>query len=658
MVKLGLKINSVKMTTSIAVLVMTAIIGSIALVSGAIFVNLHEQAIQAGKAQQTTNLATAATILEHRIPGSVLSWSPEGTMGTFQSWAIPRSLNDTEIIDSVTRVTNQDASIYVFDPATQNLVSATTSVLGADGKRVSAMPIDAYSAAYSPILAKEQYVGRVEVNGIDYFGALHPIQKVGGELLGAIFVGTPMAHVEASANSALATILAVGGAVTLILSSLGFVASLLITRPIPRLAASMDKIAQGDYGVEVPYTSKGNEVGAMARAVEVFRENARQVVTLTAQERMTSEQRRADHAAMMQDLQQAFGRVVDAAVSGDFSQRVDVTFPDPELNNLAASINNLVDNVDRGLTETGAVLAAMARTDLTKRMAGDYQGAFGRLRDDINELADTLTRIVRGLRTSSKTLKTATGELLAGANDLNDRTAKQSATIEETAAAMQQLADTVEENARRAEAASENARTVSATATEGGDAMHRANDAMQRIADSSSKIGNIIGLIDDIAFQTNLLALNASVEAARAGEAGEGFAVVALEVRRLAQSSAQASSDIKALVEQSGLEVVAGTKLVGEAADKLLTMLGSVRQSSDLISAIADATKFQAAGIREVCSAVSDLDKMNQHNAALVEQTNAAVEQAEFQAADLDQMVEIFAIDGKRVADNDVRKRA
>ena len=114
---------------------------------------------------------------------------------------------------------------------------------------------------------------------------------------------------------------------------------------------------------------------------------------------------------------------------------------------------------------------------------------------------------------------------------------------------------------------------MSQTATEGGIVMSKATDAMERITASSGKISNIIGLIDDIAFQTNLLALNASVEAARAGEAGKGFAVVAVEVRRLAQSAAQAESEVKGLIEQSGAEVTGGSRLVAEAAQKLVVML-------------------------------------------------------------------------------------
>jgi methyl-accepting chemotaxis protein len=168
---------------------------------------------------------------------------------------------------------------------------------------------------------------------------------------------------------------------------------------------------------------------------------------------------------------------------------------------------------------------------------------------------------------------------------------------------------------------------------------------MERITSSSAKISNIIGMIDDIAFQTNLLALNASVEAARAGDAGKGFAVVAVEVRRLAQSAAQASSEVKVLIEQSANEVKGGSKLVSNASEQLSAMLEAVNENASLMQSIAKASREQAAAIDEVSVAVRTLDEMTQHNAALVEETNAAIEQTEAQASELDRVVDIFTIE-------------
>jgi methyl-accepting chemotaxis protein len=356
------------------------------------------------------------------------------------------------------------------------------------------------------------------------------------------------------------TMLIIGGGLLLIVAIVAVFLARNLTKPITSLTAGMKKLAQGDLDVENRYAGRRDEIGEMADAVEVFRANARRVEVMSEDERAAAEARVEERALMMRNLQRAFGQVVDAAVKGDFSRRVTADFPDAELNSLADSVNNLVDTVDRGLNETGEVLSALANSDLSRRVVGDYEGAFGRLRDDTNNVCDTLSDTMQGLRHTSRTLKTATGEMLSGANDLNERTSKQGQTIEETSSAMGQLATTVGENAKRAESASAKARAVSQAATEGGVVMSKATDAMERITASSGKISNIIGLIDDIAFQTNLLALNASVEAARAGEAGKGFAVVAVEVRRLAQSAAQASSEVKGLIEQSGTEVTSGSR--------------------------------------------------------------------------------------------------
>jgi len=294
----------------------------------------------------------------------------------------------------------------------------------------------------------------------------------------------------------------------------------------------------------------------------------------------------------------------------------------------------------------------MAPTDLTHRVEGDYSGAFLQLKTDTNAVAEKLGEIVGRLKDISRQLKTATGEILSGANDLSERTTKQAATIEETSAAMGLLASTVMENARKARDASVVAASVTRTAEQGGAVMLKATDAMGRITESSGKISSIIGVIDVIAFQTNLLALNASVEAARAGEPGKGFAVVAVEVRRLAQSAAQASSEVKSLIEQSASEVRTGSKLVDEAAGQLEAMLDAARSANEVMEGIARQSQDQAASIEEVGVAVRLMDEMTQHNAALVEETTAAIEQTEAQASELDRIVEVF-----RVSDRETGNR-
>jgi methyl-accepting chemotaxis protein len=417
-----------------------------------------------------------------------------------------------------------------------------------------------------------------------------------------------------------------------------------VTQPLVGMTSSMLRLSEGDADVVIKEKQAIDEVAAMAKSLVVFKNNLieRKQLTVAADEvALRDKERAAEAAALNQNLSQ----VVGAAIAGDFSKRVPTNFGEAELNNLAGLVNDLVETVDRGLAESGEVLSALAETDLTKRINGTYAGAFERLKSNTNAVAETLVDIVTQLRDTSRSLKTATGEILSGANDLSERTTRQAATIEETSAAMDQLASTVAQTATRANEASTNSANFTRSAELGGQVMEQATTAMEKITASSSKISNIIGLIDDIAFQTNLLALNASVEAARAGEAGKGFAVVAVEVRRLAQNAAEASKEIKLLIDQSAGEVKGGSQLVADAAAKLTTMLEAARANNGLIESIARDSRQQAVAIEEVNTAVRQMDEMTQHNAALVEETNAAIEQTEGQASELDRIVGIFTLD-------------
>jgi len=440
---------------------------------------------------------------------------------------------------------------------------------------------------------------------------------------------------------------------TIVLLAIAIALCLLIIHTISAvvrdMADNMRRLAGGELDITLNGRERKDELGDMARALEVFLDNAKAVQAMDKDKQLERERELA--AQKVRDkMTEDVSAVVAAAGAGDFTARIDADYGNKDLDNIAAALNNLMEMVERGLGETGQVLAALADTNLTQRVTGTYQGAFDKLKTDTNAMADKLVEIVGQLKQTSRGVKSATGEILSGANDLSERTTKQAATIEETSAAMEQLAQTVMENAKRAGTASDQAKLASRTAEEGGEVMASANQAMERISNSSAKISNIIGMIDDIAFQTNLLALNASVEAARAGEAGKGFAVVAVEVRRLAQSAAEASSEVKVLIEKSGEEVSGGTRLVKEAAEKLSAILGAVRTNASEMEGIARESREQASAIEEVNTAVRQMDEMTQHNAALVEETNAAIEQTEAQASELDRIVEVFTLDDSAAA--------
>ncbi|MCP1210798.1 methyl-accepting chemotaxis protein [Devosia subaequoris] len=528
-------------------LVMAAIVVSISVVAMAVYLSFSSTMMQQGRDRQDSNLKTAATIFAaatNNKGGTVVHWAEDGAMSQVTGWAL-LPFFDTELVDGIARVTGAEAAIYITDKDSGALVNNTTTLHSADGESLKGRAIDPEGPVLAALSAGEGWFGEEELAGQRYYSAYFPVNREDGALAGALFVGETMATIEQSVADMMGFLAVIALATGLVLAGIGYVVSLVIIRPIPRIANAMGSIAEGAYDTEVPYRELGNEVGSMARAVEVFRENGLRVSEMTEAEAARIVADEENRRQMMAELQGAFGAVVDAAVAGDFGKRVATQFPDEELNVLASSVNNLVSTVDRGVSEVGAVLGALANTDLTRRMEGDYEGALARLKDDTNAVADKLNEVVGQLRATSGTLKTATSEILSGANDLSERTTKQAATIEETSAAMEQLASTVLTNAERAQDASRSAAQVTQTAEDGGRVMVEATDAMERITTSSGKISNIIGMIDDIAFQTNLLALNASVEAARAGEAGKGFAVVAVEVRRLAQSAAQASSEVK-----------------------------------------------------------------------------------------------------------------
>jgi methyl-accepting chemotaxis protein len=309
-----------------------------------------------------------------------------------------------------------------------------------------------------------------------------------------------------------------------------------------------------------------------------------------------------------------------------------------------------VEEIDRSLT-------LMAEGQLNHAIDWAFPAELESIRHAFNRTASRLQQTMRELRTTSSGVREATAEILTGANDLSSRTLRQSSAISEASASVESLAGAVSQTAGGARVALENAQAVDAGARQTREAMQAATEAMQQISQDSSKIRNIVGLIDDIAFQTNLLALNASVEAARAGEAGKGFAVVAIEVRRLAQSAAEASRDISGLVENSGKAVERGAGLVETAATRLQGMADKISQNSELTATIVHENERQDRSVNELKRVMGQLDEMTQHNAALVEQTNAAIEQTEGQAKRLDELVDFFvvertmaSVEGKRAA--------
>jgi len=302
----------------------------------------------------------------------------------------------------------------------------------------------------------------------------------------------------------------------------------------------------------------------------------------------------------------------------------------------------------RSITSTLSQAVKIANAIAEGRLVHDIQvtrhDELGQLLRAFQQMDERLAAIVGEVRQGSEAVNTAAKEIARGNDDLSQRTQEQASSLEETASSMEEMTSTVKQNAENASHANQLARGAREQAEHGGEVAHKAVAAMAEIDASSKKIGEIVGLIQDIAFQTNLLALNAAVEAARAGEQGRGFAVVASEVRSLAQRSAGAAKEIKGLINESEAKVKTGSELVNQSGKALAEIVDSVKKVTDIVAEIAAASQEQSAGIDQVNNAVMQMDEMTQQNAALVEQASAAARAMQDQASDLTSQVSFFQV--------------
>ena len=303
-------------------------------------------------------------------------------------------------------------------------------------------------------------------------------------------------------------------------------------------------------------------------------------------------------------------------------------------------------SIVRPLIEAEAAAHRIAEGDLTTDLRVRGRDETGRLAESLRRMQGALNTIVHEIRSATDSINTASSEVATGNQDLSMRTEHTAATLQQAASSMDEVTSTVRSSADAARQADLLAAQAAEAARHGGEVVSRVVSTMQGINDSSRQIGQIIGVIDGIAFQTNILALNAAVEAARAGEQGRGFAVVAEEVRSLARRSAQAAREIKSLIVDSVDKVESGAQLVEQAGASMTAIVDSVQRVSQVIGEISTASAEQSGGIQLVNEAVVQVDQMTQQNAALVEQSAAAAEAMRQQAVRLTSTVEVFRTAG------------
>jgi methyl-accepting chemotaxis protein len=389
-----------------------------------------------------------------------------------------------------------------------------------------------------------------------------------------------------------------------------------IVRPLMRLRASMLDLAEGREISDALETQRHDEIGAMAKAVKVFQDNA---IALKAAEAEAAEQQRA---------------------AEDDRRRRDEARKRKEEARADAALQ-----VARVIEALGSGLDRLAAGDLTCRLTQDFAAEYRKVQDDFNAAIDQLQQTIGTIVSSTREVSSAAAEISASTTDLSQRTEEQAANIEQTSASMEQISVTVKKNAENAQQANQLSQNTCAVADRGGEVVTQAVAAMSRIEESSRKISDIIGVIDEIARQTNLLALNAAVEAARAGEAGRGFAVVASEVRSLAQRSSQAAKDIKDLITNSNVQVREGVDLVNRAGGSLGEIVASIKQVATIVADIANASNEQAIGLDQISRALTQLDEVTQQNSALVEENAATAKTLEHQSSAMGERIDFFRLD-------------
>ena len=287
---------------------------------------------------------------------------------------------------------------------------------------------------------------------------------------------------------------------------------------------------------------------------------------------------------------------------------------------------------------------AQGKGDLTRRLVVESRDEVGELASQFNAFVARMQETLREVRASTLQVSRASNDIARSSEELAARTDQAAANLQETSASMEEITSTVAHSAESAQQANQLVQVTSDVARQGQTSMDQVERTMNDIDASAAKIGEIITMIDSIAFQTNILALNASVEAARAGEHGRGFAVVAQEVRTLASRSGEASREIRELIDTSVAHTRSGAELVRSTGKTMQEIVASVARVTDVIGEISAGTREQSSGIGQVNTAVAEMDTMTQQNAAMVQQTSSSASAMREHAQRLSQLINAFVL--------------
>ncbi|MDP5277310.1 methyl-accepting chemotaxis protein [Sphingomonas sp. DG1-23] len=428
-----------------------------------------------------------------------------------------------------------------------------------------------------------------ELSGVKMLGEIRPLIKEIAEVQEGRVEDRIAAEDTAVASAKWA--IWIGGAFAVALSVLlGWLLSRGIAAPVAQMTGVMNKLASGNNAVEVPGTTRGDEIGAMAKAVLVFREAA-------------VEKQKTDAAKKIADAEQ---------------QRV-------------------VDTLE-------ANLGKLAQGDLTSEINEAFSPAYESVKVNFNAAVSELRNLIGTVMESAATIRTGSGEIAQASEDLARRTEANAASLEETSAAVTQMDGRLKATAASAGRTVGRADGAIATVSGGRAIADEAVQAMTRVADSAKGIDSVIEGLDKIAFQTRVLAMNAAVEAGRAGEAGRGFAVVADLVSALAMRAEEEAGRARDQLTATQTDIVAAVEMVQKVDSALADISGDVSEVHTLLGEMASDNQAQSTAITEISIAIGTMDQSTQQNAAMVEETSAAARNLSGEVAALSEQASKFNV--------------
>ena len=518
----------------------------------------------------------------------------------------------------------------VFARQGEDFVRITTSLRNLQGERVMNTQLDRNHPAYALVMAGQPYVGRANLFGKPYMTAYAPMRDAAGQVVGILFVGSDLSAFQEGMQQQVANtrLFEHGGAIVIDpgkqLDQAVFVGHRThvgqkVLELFPNARTSLEKMNQDEDGFVEEVVALMPEQGSHPWAVLRKTQAGWWVITEVSDDEAMASQRQA-----LMLLWAAMAVALAVLAAGLFI--------------------TLRRGVSAPLRELTQAITLIAQGDLTQPFRSQRRDEVGDLVREVEGMRQRYVGMLRQVNNAAHSIASASSQIAHGNADLAERTEHTANSLARSAQSMEEVTQGVGQSAvavRQAHALSASAAQV---ASRGGQVVSDVVTTMGEINDSSRKIGDIIGVIDGIAFQTNILALNAAVEAARAGEQGRGFAVVAGEVRTLAQRSAEAAKEIKVLISTSVSKVESGARLVQDAGHTMGEIVGSVQRVGDIIGEMSAAANEQSERINQVNQDVTQLDQLTQQNAALVEESAAASQSMRDQAARLEDSVRVFKL--------------